>query len=70
MKRNAKHKTVIANTPVKNFFSSYCTAYSYAHNLGDEIFEMKSSGPSQPWLPCEECDNAPEILLIVKGQSG
>ena len=62
---------MIANTPVTNFFSFYYTAYSYAHDLGDEILEMKSSGPSQPWLPCEECDNAPDIilLLIVKGYS-
>ena len=52
-----------------NFFSFYCTAYSYAHDLGDEILEMKLSGPSQPRLPCEECDNAPGILLIVKGHS-
>ena len=58
---------MIANTPVMNFFSFYCTAYSYAHDLGDEILEMGSSGPSQPWLP--ECDDAPDILLIVKGHS-
>ena len=60
---------MIANTPVTNFFSFYCTAYSYAHDLGDEILEMRSSEPSQPWLPCEECENAPDILLIVKGHS-
>ena len=60
---------MIANTRVTNFFSFYCTAYSYAHDLGDEILEMKSSGPSQPWLLCEECYNTPDILLIVKGHS-
>jgi len=31
-----------------------------------KTWEVELSGPSDPWLPCEECDSASDIILKIK----
>ncbi|RPA94838.1 hypothetical protein L873DRAFT_1792620 [Choiromyces venosus 120613-1] len=47
-------------------FSMSISSLKLSLKYRGKTWEIESSGPSDPWLPFEECDNASDIMLEVK----
>jgi len=47
-------------------FSGSTSSLKLSVKYWGKTWEIESSGPSDPWLPCQECDSASEIILKIK----